>query len=787
MNLLAWIYREWRPPEGWLIFVLVALFALQIPIAVIEGGWVPEVDILWPTTVVGFAVSYLLIRIQTQRLLSWILILATLILVSFLYFVPIPLLPLITLRFDTFQRTMQRDWSIFVSRAGGWFEAVDSGAVSSETLLFAIFLGVVAGLVVSLFLGTLYRRQRPLVGVTILLLGLGINRFYTGEALNQLFIGVLLTPILVSVWRHREREEIWTREGTDYFEELHFNVLGIAFVASLVIALFSFSFPRIPYSAIAAAFRNSRVNMALEARLEEMFAGVEVEGGTASRGNPSLADSGSIGPGGGAGGGDGAAGGAAGNRRGAFPRAYLVGHPPELAERVVFEAEISPLPANGADFHWQATSYDLYTGFGWTRSESEIRRFDSASNIAELYPYEADTRRVEIEQTVRFLDEGGGQQLPLIGRPESVNQPIVLRTRGERTHADEIVGMESAFLFELYSFQAVGSTLVPDPAALNRIDYAALDPATAEYIEPYLALPENITQRTVALAQEITAEASGPYAQAKALERFLRQYQYDLDIEPVPTGVEPVDYFLFDLQRGYCDLYATSMVVMARSLGLPARLGVGYQLPQPTEDGRLLVRQTDGHSWTEIYFPEVGWVEFEPTAGFAVNPVGGSFGNIESEAEDALQDVLAIPDEGPAFNRLWDGRRWVAISLTVLLLLCPLGIIFGLRWFRQPQTVSDLLNATVEMAVEMGYTHSEADTPRQFKAALHRFLKADAGRAFKRYRQRFGEIGGEVVDLHQRAIYGGSTAGTAEVDRTLWLELRFAYFVLSLDRMLPRR
>lgn len=793
MRVLAWIYREWRPPEGWLIFSLVALFALQVPLAVTAGEWVPEVNILWPTTIVGFVVTYLLIRLGTKQILGWFLILANLLLVSFLYFVPIPLLPLFMLRFDTFQSTMRRDWSLFVSRAGGWFGAVGSGSVSRETLLFALFLGVLSGLVVSLYLWTLYRRRQPLGAATILLLGLALNRFYTGEALNQLFIGVLLTPILISIWRHRERVLIWDRDGVDYFEELSFNVLGIAFAASLVVALLAFSFPRLPYSAIAAAFRNSRVNLALEARLEEMFAGVQVAGGTASAGNRSFDDSGTIGPGGAGSGvaGSGAAGGSAGNGRGAFPRAYLVGHPPELAERIVFEAEISSIPANGADFHWQATSYDRYTGFGWARSESGVRRFDSAETLADQFPYTdtTGTARIEIKQTVRFSDEGGGQQLPLIGRPESVDQPIVLRTRGEQPNPDEIVGIESAFLFELYAFQAVGSTVVLDPALLNRTDYERLDPTEVDYIEPYLALPDNITQRTVSLAQEITQGATGPYAQAQALERFLRQYQYDLDIEPVPDGVEPVDYFLFDLQRGYCDLYATSMVVMARSLGLPARLGVGYQVPPPTEDGRLLVRQTDGHSWAEIYFPGTGWVEFEPTAGFAVNPDVGSSGDTGSLGDDALQDVLAIPDEGPTFDPFWVGRRWVRILFVTLLLLLPGGIFVALRWFRQPQTVSDLLNVTIEMAVEIGYTHSAADTPRQFNEALSYYLLADSGKRLMRYRKRFGEIVGGVVELHQRHIYGGarSFAEVERVDRARWRELRFAYFVLYSARIMQRK
>ena len=76
-----------------------------------------------------------------------------------------------------------------------------------------------------------------------------------------------------------------------------------------------------------------------------------------------------------------------------------------------------------------------------------------------------------------------------------------------------------------------------------------------------------------------------------------------------------VDYFLFDLRQGYCDYYASAMIVFARSRGLPARLAVGYASGEydPVSD-QFLVTEADAHSWPEIYFPEYGWIPFEPTA-----------------------------------------------------------------------------------------------------------------------------------------------------------------------------
>jgi hypothetical protein len=99
------------------------------------------------------------------------------------------------------------------------------------------------------------------------------------------------------------------------------------------------------------------------------------------------------------------------------------------------------------------------------------------------------------------------------------------------------------------------------------------------------------------------------------VESHLRTFTYTLDLPPPPTDRDVVDFFLFDLRKGYCDYYATAMVVMARAAGLPARLVTGYASGLYDEaTGRVIVTEADAHSWVEIYFSGFGWIEFEPTA-----------------------------------------------------------------------------------------------------------------------------------------------------------------------------
>lgn len=142
--------------------------------------------------------------------------------------------------------------------------------------------------------------------------------------------------------------------------------------------------------------------------------------------------------------------------------------------------------------------------------------------------------------------------------------------------------------------------------------------------ERYLQLPPSITPRTIALAQEITAGLETPYDKVAAITRYLREnieYVEVLDDLP-PANQEPVDWFLFDAKTGFCNYYSSAEIVLLRSLGIPARWAVGYAqgevlneqvIGSDIEESFYIVRQRDAHAWPEVYFPDYGWIEFEPT------------------------------------------------------------------------------------------------------------------------------------------------------------------------------
>src|SRR5207302_948901 len=138
----------------------------------------------------------------------------------------------------------------------------------------------------------------------------------------------------------------------------------------------------------------------------------------------------------------------------------------------------------------------------------------------------------------------------------------------------------------------------------------------------YLSLPATVPQRVRDLARQVVQQASAtnPYDQARAIESYLRtNFKYSTSIPLPPTGMDRIDWFLFQGKEGYCEYYAGAMVVMLRSLGIPARMAAGYA--PGTYDAKTetyTVRESSAHTWPEVYFPGYGWIEFEPTPSQAV-------------------------------------------------------------------------------------------------------------------------------------------------------------------------
>ncbi len=302
-----------------------------------------------------------------------------------------------------------------------------------------------------------------------------------------------------------------------------------------------------------------------------------------------------------------------------LPLQHLIGLSSALSQTVVFTVKTGEIPASESMIiheavprhYWRWLVYDVYNGQGWSSSPTENNAYKA--NQA-LLPINGERYKVIHQQVEKASTQDN--RLYWAGSLARVNQPFNANWRTSPESLNS--GLTPILSVDMFGALAKKQSFEVD-SLVPVISENQLRSSSQTYPEEirqrYLTLPETTPQRVLDLAQELTKDIKNPYDKAKAIETYLRTYPYSLDVPPPPTDQDVADFFLFDLKTGYCDYYATSMIVLARSVGLPARLVIGYSngIYNPMK-AEYIVREANAHSWVEVYFAGVGWVEFEPTA-----------------------------------------------------------------------------------------------------------------------------------------------------------------------------
>lgn len=253
-------------------------------------------------------------------------------------------------------------------------------------------------------------------------------------------------------------------------------------------------------------------------------------------------------------------------------------------------------------------------------------------------------------------------------------------------------------------------------------------------IERYTQLPPTISERVRVLAQTVTAGKKNAYDKAVAVEAFLRRLTYNEEIPGPPPGREGVDWFLFDMRQGYCDYYASAMAVLLRAVGVPARVVAGYNLGDyDAAHNAYTIRESNAHSWPEVFFPGYGWVEFEPTPSRPTfdrgtvalpsdavddadgRPLDGDIPPGEVlDASLAGDDAWTLAAAGAAFP--W-GPILAALLAIVALALATLAL-FWFTGLRGLGPVARTYGRITWLARWLGRAQRPAETPLEFATAL---------------------------------------------------------------------
>lgn len=261
-------------------------------------------------------------------------------------------------------------------------------------------------------------------------------------------------------------------------------------------------------------------------------------------------------------------------------------------DRVVFTVSSSE-PS-----YWRVIGLDVYDGALWTLDDEGA----SADDIPA--PPEQPTS-VVVEQRFQIRD-GDPHWLPAAYRPEEISLDDAKIVRESLTLYVNRTGPLADVSYTVRS-------RIAKPTEAELMAARSVDPAA---FRRYTELPNGLAAPIRDLAREVTAGAAGPYEQAIAIQDHLTggEYAYDIDVARA-EDVDTLEDFLFVVKRGYCEQFATAFAAMARSVGLPTRIAVGYTTGEALGGNVYRVRNANAHAWPEVYLEGVGWTPFEPTPG----------------------------------------------------------------------------------------------------------------------------------------------------------------------------
>ncbi len=260
-------------------------------------------------------------------------------------------------------------------------------------------------------------------------------------------------------------------------------------------------------------------------------------------------------------------------------------------------------------FFWRARTYDYYSNGTWSSSAEPLHTEDLAVSAREK-PAWLSREEQTFNVTVR-LDDLGMLYTEQNPHQTSVsvqqfiypNNPLFLDV--DRLEVDSVLGYG-----EKYSFRSD----LARPGVQQLMEAQPVNPE--DFPMEYVQIPVNLPARVTQLANQITSSKNTTYEKVQAIIVYLRtQMQYRTSVDPTPLGHDPVDYFLFDSKAGFCNYYASSAVILLRSIGIPSRLVVGFSEGEyDDESGIYTIRMIDSHAWPEVFFNGFGWIPFEPTS-----------------------------------------------------------------------------------------------------------------------------------------------------------------------------
>jgi len=416
---------------------------------------------------------------------------------------------------------------------------------------------------------------------------------------------------------------------------------------------------------------------------------------------------------------------------------------------------------------WRAETFDTYDGTLWTiaddRTEPVEEGFDPGAYEPMRDAGQAATLGTnEVTQTF-YVDTPQPNLLFAAANARTVYFP----SGGLKVDRSGSIRSPIA-LDEGLVYSVVSDIPVNDPGSLRLSNRAVPSTLAARYLQ----LPASLPSRVEGLARQITAGLTNDFDRAAAIEAWLRANTvYDLNVPRDPEGVDAVDHFLFETRRGFCEHIASSMAVMLRSIGIPARLVTGYGPGERNAfTGYFEVRQSDAHAWVEVYYGGHGWVGYDPTFGvpaaepgvasrFMAGPVFAAIGRFLGATPEPIKD--AVRGLGHAVTLAGRGAlaSWPSVLVGAVIAALVVALARRRRRIRAlgpPPTGAEAAFEELRAALaEAGHDRDPSETPSEYLASV----AADPALA-----ATVVEVAELVVRTFERARFAPEGARPSEAD-----------------------
>ncbi|PKB79324.1 MAG: hypothetical protein BZY88_13885 [SAR202 cluster bacterium Io17-Chloro-G9] len=514
--------------------------------------------------------------------------------------------------------------------------------------------------------------------------------------------------------------------------------------------------------------------------------------------------------------------------------------------------------------YWKARTYDTYTGKGWISQGTSFKPLDWVPTYANtdfyldqleisyvVHPYYASKRlfgggqvtgssmdvRIETYESPGYImditDPSRFEGLPPMLERAGRDLAKVNAASGRRA-ADSALAASLPSQFKLLEVRRVdgvaqqvvmAESIPPQPDVLSvraargrvtegepyrltsRVSLASpekLRAAGTNYptwtLVKYTQLPGDFPQSIRRLATGLTASSVSPYGKTKAIESHLRAMTYDLEIDPPPFGADGVEHFLFTMERGYSEYFASAMAVMLRSVGVPARMVTGYSVGDKIPDHEVyVVRDNHSHGWVEVFFPSYGWVAFEPTPGkdlplaYIPEPlerevllVSDLADEIDEDCEEDIEECDS-PDgqslaDGQGSSAIWNqGLRealpWLLLILGIIVLAFAGGRYLWWKFMEPSRDVEVLFWKLAALGRLNSASPKPYETPFQYGRRLGEVLPDQQG--------PFAVVIGSYV----RRKYGRKEMDQDEISQLFeaWLTLRLPMLLRMFRPRNPQR